>query len=348
MLRRSVRRCGAACGTRSRLALGAATRVRRPDGALHALNFLALPDERGRYFAEDARTIHRLTAARDLLPWNDDARAGHGLLALGGVDFDRADDGGATAPLASLADDVATLRSNVADSLRVHFTALPQTAEEVRAITTLWRASGGEAPIERTGAEASETEFKRFAPGRRVLHLATHGFALGPGGGPALAGTRAVGAVIGANAPSGAVRRAALLPGLALAGANAPARASGEDGFLTAEEITSLDLTGVEWAVLSACETGLADPTAVEAIQGLHRAFRRAGLHTAIVSLWAVDDAATRSWMTRLYSARLLERRDTAESVREACRGLLREQRAAGRDTHPFHWAAFVASGDWR
>jgi CHAT domain-containing protein len=104
----------------------------------------------------------------------------------------------------------------------------------------------------------------------------------------------------------------------------------------------------VEWAVLSACESGLSDPDAVEAVQGLHRAFRRAGVRTVIMSLWQVDDAATRSWMDKLYEARLGGRMSTAAAVQAACRGLIRERRALGLDTHPFYWAAFVASGDWR
>ena len=49
-----------------------------------------------------------------------------------------------------------------------------------------------------------------------------------------------------------------LLTGLALAGANnrEAAGPDEEDGILTAEEIAALDLAGVDWAILSACDTG--------------------------------------------------------------------------------------------
>ena len=33
---------------------------------------------------------------------------------------------------------------------------------------------------------------------------------------------------------------------------------------------------------------------------------------------------------------------------REAGLRMLRQRRAKGLSTHPFHWAAFVAAGDWR
>ncbi|MCC6650787.1 MAG: CHAT domain-containing protein [Candidatus Eisenbacteria bacterium] len=304
-----------------------------PDGVLHAVPFPALPRARGGYLVDDAPVLHRLTAERDLLPWGDSDREGRGLLALGGADFDRGSPGGAR------------------DSLRLRFPPLPQTAAEAGQVAALWRQSGAADSAAVTllvGGEATESAFASRAPGRRVLHVATHGFALGGSPSSPAAGLRGIGAVVsGARRPE-SQRRAAALPGLALAGANAPAREGAEDGFLTAEEITSLDLTGAEWAVLSACETGLSDPGAPEAVQGLQRAFRRAGVRTVIMSLWAVDDAGTRAWMGYLYRARLLEDRDTAESARAACRQVLRERRAAGLDTHPFHWAAFVAAGDWR
>jgi CHAT domain-containing protein len=52
--------------------------------------------------------------------------------------------------------------------------------------------------------------------------------------------------------------------------------------------------------------------------------------------------------MAALYGARLNKRMGTAEAAREAGLSVLRARRAAGASTHPFHWAAFVAAGDWR
>jgi CHAT domain-containing protein len=314
-----------------------------PDGVVHRVNFAALPDAGGRYLADSGPLVHRLAAERDLLPV--DEAPGSGLLALGGADFDRASDGGT--PWLAVADVGSRARSTVADSLRVRFDPLPQTAAEVADVATLWRAAGSGEVVERTGAEASEAAFKTLAPTRRVLHVATHGFALGRPSNGAAIGTRGIGGV-GAGERAAPRRATALLPGLALAGANVPQPRDEEDGFLTAEEITSLDLTGAEWAVLSACETGLGDPDAAEAVQGLHRSFRRAGVRTVIMSLWMVDDQATRAWMQSLYAARLERKADTATAVQAATRASLADRRARGLDTHPFRWAAFIASGDWR
>ena len=66
-----------------------------------------------------------------------------------------------------------------------------------------------------------------------------------------------------------------------------------------------LDLQGTEWAVLSACETGLGEIKAGEGVFGLRRAFQIAGARTVIMSLWSVEDRATRTWMRALYEGRL-------------------------------------------
>ncbi|HEV8480203.1 MAG TPA: CHAT domain-containing protein [Candidatus Eisenbacteria bacterium] len=323
-----------------------------PDGAVGRVNLLALPDERGVYLAEKKTIVHRLTAERDLVPWESAGKDSRGVLALGGADFQSALQ---APPLWAVSPEpisTAAYRSAVADSIRIVFGALPETGTEASEVASLWRQWGGQAPgevVQLVGPAASEEAFKQLAPGRRVLHLATHGFALGARASAVTPqeNSRGVGQV--SAEPATAIRRGGpLLTGLALAGANAPADSSHEDGFLTAEEITSLDLSGAEWAVLSACETGLSEPDQIEAVQGLHRAFRRAGLRTVIMSLWAVNDTATRDWMKSLYRARLLDRTDTATAVRSACRAQIESRRKRGLDTHPFYWAAFVAAGDWR
>jgi CHAT domain-containing protein len=83
-------------------------------------------------------------------------------------------------------------------------------------------------------------------------------------------------------------------------------------------------------------------------VLGLRRAFQIAGARTVIMSLWPVEDRATRSWMRALYEGRLKKRLDTADAVREASLAVLHARRARGQSTHPFYWAAFVAAGDWR
>ena len=51
--------------------------------------------------------------------------------------------------------------------------------------------------------------------------------------------------------------------------------------------------------------------------------------------------------MIELYKARFVRRDTIAASLRAASLAVLDERRQSGRSTHPFFWAAFVASGDW-
>jgi CHAT domain-containing protein len=179
-----------------------------------------------------------------------------------------------------------------------------------------------------TGTGATERNFKLNASGFRIVHLATHAFLA-----------------------NGRCRANPLtLSGLALAGANRRSEGEGpgvEDGILTAEEIAALDLDGVEWAVLSACETGIGDAVAGEGVLGLRRSFQTAGVGTLVMSLWDVEDVATLRWMERLYRARL-DGATTVDAVRSASMEVLEERRSSGKSTHPFYWGAFVAVGDWR
>jgi CHAT domain-containing protein len=141
-----------------------------------------------------------------------------------------------------------------------------------------------------------------------------------------------------------------LLSGLAFAGANHrdAAGAQEEDGILTAEEIATLDLSRVRWAVLSACDTGKGEIAAGEGVLGLRRAFEVAGAGTLVMSLWSIEDRAARLWMRALYEGRLTRGLSTAEAVRGASVNVLRARRASGASSHPFYWAGFVAAGDWR
>jgi len=242
------------------------------------------------------------------------------------------------------------LRGACGDLPSLHFEPLGETRREVRDIARLWTDSPARVLESR---EATEREFKRAAPGKLVLHLATHGFFLSNECDPAVASGRGVGglAVAPRNHPGlEAAGNPLLLSGLALAGANrrATLAANDEDGILTAEEVASLDLDGVDWAVLSACDTGLGEFTKGEGVFGLRRAFQIAGAHTVIMSLWSVEDAATRHWMRALYTGRLKQQLSTADAVSQAGLTVLRARRAAKQSTHPFYWGGFVAAGEWR
>ncbi len=324
------------------------------DGAINLVNFAALPAGESRYLVEGGPQFHYLPTERHLTraPAPVRQHAG-GLLAVGAPAFDdravlesneppatRGSDGGASpAPV---------FRGRPAscggfDDLA--FDMLPWSGYELAEVSSIWQREKGEPTTLLAGAGASEASFKAQAPGHRVLHVATHGFFLtGPCDAPydwqQLEFTDA--GVTNAHP--------LLLSGFAMAGSNQRASidAPNEDGVLTAEEIAALDLDGVEWAVLSACDTGLGKIKIGEGVFGFPRAFHAAGVRTVIMSLWRIEDRSAQQWMGRLYHHRFAERLDTADAVHHATLDVLRARRISGESTHPVYWAGFVASGDWR
>lgn len=318
-----------------------------PDGSLHLLNIATLPGSGNTYLIESGPMFHYLSTERDLVPYPSSRLPARTLLALGSPAFD---DNSLPAPVARRP--FRGERSGCGGFASMQFGPLPAAERETQEIVFLWREAA-RTGLYLTGRNASEAAFKQNAPGSSVLHLATHGFFLGDRCPSALEASRGIGGIASADPtspPPVTGENPLLLSGLALAGAN-NRRAAGpeeEDGILTAEEIAALDLADVEWAVLSACDTGAGEVQAGEGVLGLRRAFQVAGARTVIMSLWSVEDESARQWMKALYEGRLLRGLSTAEAVREASLNLLRTRREKGAGAHPFYWGAFVAAGDWR
>lgn len=74
---------------------------------------------------------------------------------------------------------------------------------------------------------------------------------------------------------------------------------------------------------------------------GLRRAFAAAGAETLVMSLWQVEDNATKRLMVEFYR-RLAKGEGRAEALRQASLTLLRDP----AHRHPFYWASFIVSGE--
>jgi CHAT domain-containing protein/tetratricopeptide (TPR) repeat protein len=351
-----------------------------PDGSLHDVNLAALPVGSDAYLLEHGPTIHYLANEVDLSRWTDDMPTGGGLLALGAPSYDRLP-GAAEANRNDVVnpDDSSFYgrQATCKGFIEREFPSLPGTAREIKEIMDVWTSNPGvssETVTQLTGAGATERAFKEKAAGQRVLHLATHGFFLSDdcleempqqamqssslaeprNGLPATPEFTQDGLLsaftreIQSSSTLFQGENSLLLSGLAFTGANRNDQETWykEDGVLTAEEVTAMNLSGVEWAVLSACVTA-AGADANTTGESLRRAFQAAGVHTLIMSLWDVEDNATQQWMTTLYQERFREGASTVDAVRNASLQMLRERRAQGQTTHPFFWAPFIAVGDW-
>jgi CHAT domain-containing protein len=106
--------------------------------------------------------------------------------------------------------------------------------------------------------------------------------------------------------------------GIGAIGATGASETISSQGSLLRRVTQRLDLSGLDLAVLSACETGLGQAASGEGVVGLQRAFHLAGTRNVVASLWKVDDEATGALMALLYHHLRQEQRPPLEAQRRA------------------------------
>jgi tetratricopeptide (TPR) repeat protein/CHAT domain-containing protein len=331
--------------------------VLSPDRFLGLLPFETLVSADGRFLLEQF-AISYLTDADELARIGARApaqnRAGGRLLVVGNVSFDREE-----SPPERAREDGSDLDESVSQELTRAFQGrwrpLPGTKHEMEAVLGAWKRSD---PTESSavtmleGAAATESALKEAFTGRRYVHLATHGFfepsglhswweaAEQPDGGPR-------------RMPEELRRVTGLMPGLlsglVCAGANARDTETRDDGYLTAEEVTWLDLSHCDLVALSACETGLGTQRGGEGMASVQHAFALAGARTVVSSLWNVEDDSAARLMQSFYENLWVRNEGAGDALRHAQRVALEQSRSEhGGDGRPYTWGAFVLSGDWR
>jgi hypothetical protein len=236
------------------------------------------------------------------------------------------------------------------------FELLPSTSLEARGIASQFQSMLPEKgrAIELENQRASRDALGELAPRARWLHVATHGWfapeSIRSWTDPVLADAESRTLIPMTNA-SGLVRGMSpmSLCGLALAGANLPEDAVGiAPGLITAEQISVLDLSNCELAVLSACETGLGDMRrAGQGLASLQRALQMAGARSVITSLWKVPDEATKELMLDFYRRIWVEKKPKCQALWEA-KMKLRDAKdeSGGARYMPRDWAAWVLTGE--
>lgn len=172
-----------------------------------------------------------------------------------------------------------------------------------------------------TGGQATERAVRSRLSSARIIHLATHGVVY--------------------NSDARAEDSFIALAASVTTGKGTPP-APDADGHLTVRELladSTLNLQA-DLVVLSACETALGRLHQSEGTLGLQRAFLARGARSVLVSLWRVDDKATRLLMDRFYAYWFDEHKTKAEALRRA----QQDVRDAGY-TAPRFWSAFQLVG---
>ena len=293
-----------------------------PDGALNFVPFAALQTQAGGFLL-DRYTITYLTSGRDLLTkYVSQGRGTTLIFAPGSYDTP------IKTPVIPGARPIDTLEP---------FQALSGASGEADALAELF-------PDARVLRDTDATEHALKAANQPyLLHIATHGFFLKDLPRPVPDSLRLQTSSGDFGGPQGGITTVLgplLRSGLAFAGANQRA-SDGEDGILTALEAASLDLRGTQQVVLSACRSGVGEVQNGDGVYGLRRAFLVAGAATIVMSLWKVNDDATREFMVNYYT-----RLRGGEARSDALTAVQRDMARPGYHySSPSYWAAFVLAG---
>jgi CHAT domain-containing protein len=292
-----------------------------PSGLLHRVNMEAIPITEMETLSDRVKLI-KLGSTRQLVISTQLQLANNKAVLLGGIHYELD----------------STMRGG-------NWNYLPGTEREIKSIEKIVMASGFQSET-KVGSQASEEFFKTIgvnnAASPRILHFATHGYFFEDAW----------------NTPDSMRKNKSvfelsenpmLRTGLILAGGNAGwngerSLVEGEDGVLTAYEISQMNLSNTELVVLSACETGLGDIQGNEGVYGLQRAFKIAGVKYIIMSLWQVPDKQTSMLMTTFYKKWLesegFDKGEKKMSIPDAFHAAQKELRDLGFD--PYQWAGFV------
>ena len=255
--------------------------------------------------------ISHVKRSREIHPSSDSS------VLIGGVDYD------ADVRLIPLIADVRS--SQLPEYLRSGFGYLPYSLTEVENISTIL---GKENCVLLLGQDATEESFSNLSGTRgSILHIATHGYSIPKRNDTANDTVSNIGSVLTRT-------------GLLLAGANKNLHESATlkyDGILTSEEITKLDLSHIQLAVLSFCSSGLGDLTnTTGVVYGVANAMKTSGVPQILISLWDIPDEATSVAMTSFYQHLM-----TGVSIHEAL-PLTRKDLISNGYSDPYYWASFV------
>jgi tetratricopeptide (TPR) repeat protein/CHAT domain-containing protein len=312
-----------------------------PSGELHRIGIEYVPVTPTENIC-DRYNLHRLSSTRQLAVVRDGIE-GEGGVLYGGLDYNGVTDKGPTVTEGGNGTRSYRYipRANV-DSLdlRGSLSYLPSTKEEVERIVLDMKRNNVPC-MSYTGKTGTEESFKQLEGTRpRILHIATHGFYFTE---EAAEEKHFVRPILQEGEASYREDKPMTRSGLLLSGCRPALNhetipEGDEDGILTAQEISQLDLRGLDLVVLSACQTGLGDIVSGEGVFGLQRGFKNAGARTIVMSLWKVDDNATLDLMVSFYE-HYLGGKTKEESFRLA-REELRRKSQPGK-IRP-DWAAFV------
>ena len=306
-----------------------------PTGGLNLLKHEAIVMPDGQIFGDKYNLI-RLSSTDKILARASTKEKQQSAVVYGGIQYDLsvADMNEAAKKYKHSNGDDSFLMAMRSEDERGRWNYLPGTKTESENIYKLLTSSKINATLLQESA-ANEESFKSLnGHSPNIIHLSTHGFFLDTN-------QKVMANPFMSNVGNYSEKEDQLIrTGLLMAGSNnvwcGREKVSGiEDGILTADEISRLDLSGTNLVVLSACETAKGQVDEIDGVLGLQRGFKKAGAKSIMMSLWKVSDAVTSMLMTEFYS-NLGKDMSTKEALKAAT------EKIRNQYPDPYFWAAFI------
>ena len=306
------------------------------DRELHqvGIEYALLPDKKR---ICDNYNIYRLTSTRLLAEDKNNNNLKNAVL-FGGLNYDLSRDELIAESRENGIKPVKAYRIADLENYRYGVAYLPGTKEEVENIAQLINSTKKIRCKVITGDKGTEETF-RSLEGKDVgiIHLATHGFFWSD----EITEKRSYVSFLMNSVTRSNEDKALLRSGLFFSGANVGLAGEQlpedvEDGVMTAQELSAMNFGNVDMVVLSACQSGLGETTG-EGVFGLQRGFKLAGANSLLMTLWKVDDEATKLLMTEFYK-NLIKGYSKIASLRNAQQYL----RSISHYNLPEYWAGFI------
>ncbi|MCB0574995.1 MAG: CHAT domain-containing protein [Saprospiraceae bacterium] len=293
-----------------------------PDGIYWEINIETISNPTTNSLFREEIEIKIIPSARFITQTRDPQVTTSGMLLVGNPTF--GDVGGKNLDNPSVDDSAEDFLTVFLQDFQAHApkSKLDGTQHEIEAIyqylssqplTTQFKASIDVL----TGENASKANFKRLCPHKSIIHIASHGYT--------------------AERPyngSDEILDDLCFSGILLAEANHDFAT----GYLSAYELSKMDLHNTDLVVLSACDTGKGGLGQFwSGVVGLKSALFSAGVNNVIISLWKVDDEITSLLMVYFYQYLFEEGNQSVKSAFVKAQDKVKIKYA-----EPYYWAGFI------
>lgn len=278
-----------------------------PDGIAHQISFEYL-------CPNDGLRLHRLSSTRNIAKNEHKDNTGPALL-IGDLEYN-----GGALQRHGFGNDV--LAYAIIDK------ALEVDRTEMREVYAIGKLRDNDMDVMISGESADELSFEDSLVGKSMVYISSHGYLSG--------NLEASSNELKPCTKDESLSRNVILLSDCMSNLKSTSfnPADGSDGFLSAREISRLDMSNISLCCLALCQGGVGQVTA-DGVYGIQRGLKNAGVGAMVISLWSVNGKATDKLMREFYNN--IKKGQPYQEAFSHARAALAEENAS-----PYYTDAFI------